>query len=426
MAEAAAPPVPTITQVVPARGPVAGGTPIRILGNGLTTPDFVKVGDAKVTTFHFVSDTEVQIVTPPGVPGDADIVVTVNGQDSVGAPERKRFRYVAAPVITSAKETQRRWTGEGSIVIGGSDLLPVLSASIGGRAASLIDASESPITIKRSPGPSGDLPIIVVSDGGPSAPFPIWVDAGWTRVFVFVLANVYFAMLVALLLTYMLIPGFYNNLPSQLGPLPIVIPWTGALGAVTLSLSGVIYHTVHRDWDSNYLMWHVARPSLGAAFACIAYFIIAGGVLASGGTPNAQTTPVTPASPSPTLASPSAAATVTTTQTTVATAGPTATPTAATTTTSATSTTRTSATSTATRGSPATSAGGGLQNLFYIVVAFVIGYREQTFRQMIAKVGDLILGPAGGSSSGGGTTQPPSGGSGDPGQPESTDPGGPI
>lgn len=389
---AAEAPGPRIAQILPPRGPAAGGTTLRLLGSGFETPTSVEVRGTRVLSFHFISDAEVQIVTPPGLPGDAPIVVTVGDRKSTG-PEHL-FSYVAAPVITSATETGNRW-----ITLQGSDLTPLLSASIGGAAASGIDVQATSVRIRRSAGPSGDLPLRVVTEGGSSPPFTISIKAGWSRVFVFWLATTYFFMLVALLVTYMLIPGFRTNLPGQLGPLPIVIPWTGALGAVTLSLSGVIYHSAHRDWDSNYLMWHIARPSLGAAFASIAYFIIAGGVLASGGTPNAQTTPVTEASPS------AAPATAATTHTTTATATRTTTASAvaaANTPAVGPTTTSTSTSSTGTQSPGSSTNGGGLQNIFYIVAAFVIGYREQSFRQMIAKVSDLILGPGGSDTADGG------------------------
>lgn len=382
---------PTIAHILPPRGPAAGGTTVRLLGSGFATPTSVEVAGTKVLSFHFVSDAEVQIVTPPGLPGDARVVVTVGGKKS---PEHV-FSYVAAPVITSASETGNRW-----ITLQGTDLTPVLSASIGGAAASGIDVQATSVRIRRSAGPSGDMPIRVVTEGGSSPAFTISIKAGWSRIFVFWLATTYFFMLVALLVSYMLIPGFRNNLPGQLGPLPIVIPWTGALGAVTLSLSGVIYHSAHRDWDGSYLMWHIARPSLGAAFASIAYFIIAGGVLASGGTPNAQTTPVTAATPS---SSPATTTTTAGTTTTTASRTTTASAVAAANAVAAGSATTSSSTTSASTPSAAPAAnGGGLQNIFYIVAAFVIGYREQSFRQMIAKVSDLILGPGGSSSSGDG------------------------
>ena len=396
-------PGPRIAQVLPASGPAAGGTTLRLLGSGFETPTSVEVRGTKVLSFHFISDAEVQIVTPPGLPGDAPIVVTVGDQKSTG-PEHL-FSYVAAPVITSATETGNRW-----ITLQGTDLTPVLSASIGGVAAWGIDVQATSVRIRRSAGPSGDMPLRLVTEGGSSAAFTISIKAGWSRVFVFWLATVYFFMLVALLVTYMLIPGFRTNLPGQLGPLPIVIPWTGALGAVTLSLSGVIYHSAHRDWDSNYLMWHIARPSLGAAFASVAYFIIAGGILASGGTPNAQTTPVTEATP---LASPPT--TTTTARTTTATATrtvPASAVAAANAPAVGTTTTVTSSSAAGTQSAGSSANGGGLQNIFYIVAAFLIGYREQSFRQMLAKVSDLILGPGGSDSGDGGPKHSDSGSNG--------------
>jgi hypothetical protein len=44
-------------------------------------------------------------------------------------------------------------------------------------------------------------------------------------------------------------------------------------------------------------------------------------------------------------------------------------------------------------GSTATEPQGTARNLLYYVIAFVVGYREETFRELVKKVADVILGP---------------------------------
>src|SRR5437764_3228585 len=48
--------------------------------------------------------------------------------------------------------------------------------------------------------------------------------------------------------------GFY-------GPLPFLVPWFGAVGAVLLSLAGVFEH--RSDWDARYCFWYASRPFIG-------------------------------------------------------------------------------------------------------------------------------------------------------------------
>jgi IPT/TIG domain len=111
------------------------------------------------------------------------------------------------------------------------------------------------------------------------------------------------------------------------GPVPFLVPWFGAVGAVLLSLTGVFDHR-GRDWNPDYCFWHWARPLVGAIVATISVLIFQSGILAVGGeTPN--------------------------------------------------------------------QAGGGTpKNLLYFIVAFIVGYREDVFRQLIRRIADIVLAPA--------------------------------
>ena len=103
----------------------------------------------------------------------------------------------------------------------------------------------------------------------------------------------------------------------------------GALGGVLLSLEGVFQHG--HDWDETYFLWHIARPIVGAAIAVVAVLILQAGILAVGVQPigpgSTQTPGVSPVD----------------------------------------------------------------KDLLYYVAAFVVGYREETFRDLIKKAADLIF-----------------------------------
>jgi len=110
----------------------------------------------------------------------------------------------------------------------------------------------------------------------------------------------------------------------KLGPLAVGVVWFGALGAVLISLTGIVEHA--HDWDPGFNLWHLSRPLVGAALAVVAVLILQAGVLAAGASES----------------------------------GSTAIP----------------------------------KNLPYFLVAFLVGYREETFRDLIKRVVDLILTPA--------------------------------
>ncbi len=119
------------------------------------------------------------------------------------------------------------------------------------------------------------------------------------------------------------------TLPDKFGPIAVGVPWFGALGAVIISLSGIVYH--RNDWDPGWKFWHFTRPLIGASLAIIAVLIFQAGILAVASSPTAANGVTAP------------------------------------------------------------------QNLLYYLIAFVVGYREETFRDLIKKLGDVILTPGGGT-----------------------------
>jgi IPT/TIG domain len=109
------------------------------------------------------------------------------------------------------------------------------------------------------------------------------------------------------------------------GPIPFLVPWFGAVGAVVLSLKGVFDHR-GRSWNGEYCFWHWSRPLVGGVVGTVSVLILQSGILAVGGTlPNEAQGPAT------------------------------------------------------------------TKNLLYYIVAFVVGYREDVFRELIARLADTLF-----------------------------------
>jgi hypothetical protein len=111
------------------------------------------------------------------------------------------------------------------------------------------------------------------------------------------------------------------------GIIPLGVPWFGALGAVTISLYGVVDHA--DGWQTRWNLWHVARPVVGAILGTVGYLIFIAVIQATGTTPTSV--------------------------------GPTK--------------------------------SGSIVLVTYLVLAFAIGFREETFRALIERVVDILLSP---------------------------------
>lgn len=81
----------------------------------------------------------------------------------------------------------------------------------------------------------------------------------------------YLAALVTLAILYHELPTLRRIIPDPAGPVPLAVPWWGALGGVTISCTG-IFRNAGR-WNSHYNAWHVARPFLGAVAGAVGYLV---------------------------------------------------------------------------------------------------------------------------------------------------------
>jgi PKD repeat protein len=94
---------PLVTSIDPNSGYTIGGTPITIAGSGFDIAGAtVTIGGSAVTGVTLVSPVEITGVTPPGVAGPADVVVTNTASGLSSAPLVGGFTYIqnSPPVLT--------------------------------------------------------------------------------------------------------------------------------------------------------------------------------------------------------------------------------------------------------------------------------------------------------------------------------------
>jgi len=326
-------PAPMVEKAVPDKGPVAGGIKVTISGRGFNGASAVHFGEAEAT-FQVNSDAEIVVPSLPPAKkgGKVDVLVTAAGRTS--RPGNGAFEYLPTPVITSVDCTR----DQRDVVIVGRNLVDVRAVYFDSEPAECFDERrDGSLAVRRHRGKAGATAVTVVTPGGTSAPVTVSFSAAAVRGVVTVVSVFYMIALIAGLLVYINWPTFKEHVPATLGPVPLAVPWFGAVGAVALSISGVVDH--FSDWDSSYALWHVVRPVIGAVTGSVGALIIISGVIASTGSASLNSS-IT-------------------------------------------------------------------KDIFYDLVAFLAGYREETFRTLIKRLTDVVVGP--GDSTGGGAAKPATG-----------------
>ncbi len=93
-------PPPTVTNLLPTAGPIAGGTSVTITGTSLTGATAVSFGGAAATQVTVVNATAVTATTPAHAAGTVDVTVTTLGGTSAKSSS-DQYTYAAVPTVTS-------------------------------------------------------------------------------------------------------------------------------------------------------------------------------------------------------------------------------------------------------------------------------------------------------------------------------------
>ncbi|WP_157789720.1 choice-of-anchor G family protein, partial [Candidatus Microthrix parvicella] len=160
-------PPPVVTDLTPPSGPTAGGTVVTITGSGFTGATGVTFDGTPGTSINVISDTEIEITSPPHAAGPTDVVVTT----PVGASAPGTFTFVPPPVVTDLTPPSGPTAGGTVVTITGSGFTGATGVTFDGTPGTSINViSDTEIEITSPPHAAGPTDVVVTTPGGVSAP----------------------------------------------------------------------------------------------------------------------------------------------------------------------------------------------------------------------------------------------------------------
>jgi hypothetical protein len=167
-----APGAPTISDIVPDRGPETGGTTVTITGEDFTGATAVTFDGIEATSFTVVSDTEITAVTPPHAPAIVDVIVT----NAAGASAGFDFEYFDVTQIDAVDPDQGPETGGNTVTITGDCFTGATDVLFGGESEiSFTVVSDTVITAEVPAGVGVvDVTVVGAGDCGPGT-----IDEGY-------------------------------------------------------------------------------------------------------------------------------------------------------------------------------------------------------------------------------------------------------
>jgi IPT/TIG domain len=172
---------PTIGGLAPTTGSAAGGTIVTITGTGLSQAQSVTFGGNAGTDLSRISDTQLQVTTPPGSGTVPVAVVSAAGKSAPG--RAANFTYTSAPptitTITPAKASPGT-----AVTITGTGLATAKRVSFGGAdGTSVHPNSDTSLTVIVPPVADSQpcdvrVRVTVTAGGGTSAPHPFAYGCG--------------------------------------------------------------------------------------------------------------------------------------------------------------------------------------------------------------------------------------------------------
>jgi alpha-tubulin suppressor-like RCC1 family protein len=161
-------PLPSIIAVVPAAGPLAGGTSVTITGANFTGATAVDFGSMPAKSFVLHSASSITAVAPAGSLGTVNVtVVTPAGISPVVSADR--FTYLAAPTVKSLSAKKGPGAGRTTVTITGTGFEGATAVSFGASAAEGFTVNSAKSITAVSPAGTGTVDVTVTSAGGTSA-----------------------------------------------------------------------------------------------------------------------------------------------------------------------------------------------------------------------------------------------------------------
>jgi hypothetical protein len=157
-------PAPTIISVSPNSGPVNGSATVTITGTNMTGTSTVTFGGNAATTVNVISSSSLTCITPAGVIGPANVVLTSFG-GSVTATEA--YTYQAAPTITSISPVSGPLAGSTTVTITGTNLIGTSGVLLGSTPATTVTVvSSTSMTCATPAEAAGTVSVVLTTPSG--------------------------------------------------------------------------------------------------------------------------------------------------------------------------------------------------------------------------------------------------------------------
>lgn len=158
-------PVPVVTGVSPASGPLGAGTPVVVTGSGFTGATAVDFGAVPGTGLTVGGDSAITVSAPPGT-GTVDVTVA-NPAAASGPSAADRFAYISSPVVTSV--TPPAGPAGTTLHVAGSGFTGATAVLFGGTPGDNLEVTGDGALSVTAPAGSGTVDVQVAGPGGTSA-----------------------------------------------------------------------------------------------------------------------------------------------------------------------------------------------------------------------------------------------------------------
>lgn len=170
-------PVPAVSTVSPAAGPLKGGTVITVTGSGFGSRATVAIGGVRATGVHVVSAAELTATVPREAAGTYAVLVTTAGGTNPAGPTGDTFTYDPVPVVTGLSiGTEVGTSGGFPVDVYGTGFTADATVALGQGKGPVVDSVPWPVTavtataITATVAPSkvGAFTVYVTTPGGTS------------------------------------------------------------------------------------------------------------------------------------------------------------------------------------------------------------------------------------------------------------------
>ncbi|MBH0009803.1 IPT/TIG domain-containing protein [Salinibacterium sp. SWN1162] len=158
---------PTVSDMTPVEGPLAGGTEVTITGTGFTGSTGVTFDGADGTSFTVVSDTEITVSSPAHAAETIDVIVV----HPIGNADAGEFTYTAAPIISSLSPNIGPVDGGTAVTITGSGFTGSTGVTFDGDDGTLLTVvSDTEITVTTPAHEVAVVDVVVLNTPADSTP----------------------------------------------------------------------------------------------------------------------------------------------------------------------------------------------------------------------------------------------------------------